>query len=242
LLFAVPGVSQDSGDVPAEAPEAVKPTPGTRLQGTASLGRNREVVGATVVVRDETDPSRLFMTATDGKGHFRVGELPNGTYSVQVLREGLAPVFKEGIELRFPFRAVVEVPMREITTEETLRFLDPEAGPAPGGAMQSVHGEAKDRQGREIGQVMVRLVSHGGDADPFQVATNPDGMFDVGELSAGRWRIRATSAGFLPLRALLDLSGETDVQLRMVRQPASYSPSPFDLMPEEEAIPPAGFP
>ena len=72
-------------------------------------------------------------------------------------------------------------------------------------------------------------------------ADRHNGTFEVHDLQAGRWRIKATSAGFLPLRALLDLSRETEVQLTMVRRPASYLPSPFDLMPEEQAIPPEGM-
>ena len=71
--------------------------------------------------------------------------------------------------------------------------------------------------------------------------TGSDGTFAVDELPSGRWRILVSSPGYLPMRALLDLSEGTEVYLSLVRQPASYSPSPFDLMPVEEPIRPDGM-
>ncbi len=84
---------------------------GKRLQGRVHFSRTRMVVGATVLVQNQDDLSRIFVTSSDEKGKFRVDDLPDGKYKVAIDREGLAPIVKENIALRFPFRAVIEMPM-----------------------------------------------------------------------------------------------------------------------------------
>ena len=59
----------------------------------------------------ESGDVRIFVTSTDEKGAYRFDALPEGVYRVRLLKHGLEPVLKDGVELRFPFRAVVEVVM-----------------------------------------------------------------------------------------------------------------------------------
>ena len=68
-----------------------------------------------------------------------------------------------------------------------------------------------------------------------------DGSFAIDELPAGGWRLEARGVGFLPLRTTLDFVDDSEVEVWMVMQPASYMPSPLDLMPEEEPLPPTGL-
>jgi len=216
---------------------------GARLQGMAFFARNRQVVGATVTVHEMERRSRLFLTASDDKGSFLIDGLPNGNYSVQVEREGLAPVVKTDVQVRFPFRAIVEVAM------EPLAAAPGSAAPAPGaggnGAASgaSVHGVARAREGgAPVGEVEVRLVHGRAGQDPRQVATGADGSFEIADLAPGPWRLEARGAGFLPLRTTLALDGDAELVVSLVRQPAGHEPSPLDLMPDEQPIPPAGLP
>lgn len=224
----------------AFADEPAKPAApeihGTRLQGTAFLGRHRDVVGATVLVREEGDPSVVYCTTTGDKGAFRVDGLENGSYRVEVRREGLRTVVKSGIELRFPFRAVVELTMEPLGAAEA---GSPAADSSD--AKVAVRGRARDRDGNGLRAARVRLVRSDGRVDPREVSSAGDGTFSIAELPAGAWRLEARAVGYLPIRAPLEVSSATDLHLSFVRQPAGYEPSPLDLMPEEEPIAPAGI-
>jgi hypothetical protein len=211
----------------------------SRLQGTAFLGRRAGVVGATVLVREEQDASRMFITSTDEKGQFRIDGLRDGSYRVWVKREGYRSVLKEDISVRYPFRPVVEVLM-----EPDGSFGDDGNGSAHlavDAERLSVSGKVIERDGEPIGDVRLRFVHPQGKRDPRFLRTGPDGEFLFDGLPAGRWRLEANGVGFLPLRLLLDLDQTTQLDFALVRQPASYRPLPIELMPPEVPIPPAGF-
>ena len=72
----------------------------TRLQGSAYLGRRSGLVGAVVLVREESDPGTVFVTSTDEKGQFRVDGLHDGNYRVWLKRDGYRTVLKQQIEVR----------------------------------------------------------------------------------------------------------------------------------------------
>lgn len=239
-----PAASEDAGAAEQEQPVPAtgsKPARGTRLQGMAYLGRHRDVVGATVKVVDESDPSVLYWTATDEKGRFRVGELANGSYRVEVRREGLEPVVKNGVELRFPFRAIVELPMQTIDGFTPASDADDEgAAPVEAGRV-TLRGAAHDLDGGRLADVTIRLVKADGSEDPREAVTGPDGSFSIDDLSPGRWRLDGRGVGFLPIRGSLVVGQTADLQLWLVSQPAGYDPSPLDLMPAEIPIPPAGL-
>ena len=46
---------------------------------------------------------------------------------------------------------------------------------------------------------------------------------------------------FIGVTAVLDLQMDTEIGLALVRQPASYQPTPFELMPPEQLLPPKDF-
>ena len=63
-----------TGGLPAAGQEAEEPfieeakSPRlSRLQGSAYLGRNRFVVGATVLIRPQDESSRIFVTSSDSR-------------------------------------------------------------------------------------------------------------------------------------------------------------------------------
>lgn len=232
-------VAQDDGVDPDVAKPAIKQ--GSRLQGRVHLSRTRMVVGATVLVQQQDDASRIFVTSSDEKGRFRVEDLPDGKYKVAIDREGLAPIVKENIALRFPFRAVIEMPMTQ------------QDGPAAAGGQPSqaaaadkkkilVHGRVVERGGEPIPEVAVRFIRTDGMADPYPVRTANDGSFELTDVLAGHWRLEARGAGYLPIRIGLDLDEDAMVDVALVQQPAEYDPSPLELMPPEEPIAPADLP
>jgi hypothetical protein len=211
----------------------------TRLQGSAFLGRRSGLVGAAVLVREESEPGRVFVTSTDAKGQFQVDGLHDGSYRVWIKRDGYRPVLKTDIEIRFPFRPVVEVLMEPSgAVVETASFPSEDRG---GDGLLSIEGMVIERGGEPIGDVRIRLVHPSGEKDPRFLRSAPDGTFGLAGLPAGPWRLEASGVGFLALRMRVGLERDTRFNFSLVRQPASYKPLPLELMPPEQPIPPKGF-
>ena len=76
---------------------------------------------------------------------------------------------------------------------------------------------------------------------PIVTRTGDDGSFEVPELPTGPWRLETRIVGFLPVRVGMDFRQDTQLSVSMVAQPAGYDPSPLELMPLEEPIPPKRF-
>ena len=210
----------------------------SRLQGSAYIDRNRSIIGAAVVVRRQSDPSRVFLTSTDGRGSFHIDGLEDGTYLVSLNRDGFVPVEKDNIDLRFPFCAGVEVAMQR--AGDATPGAAPETGPAADTAV-NVRGRVIARSGDPVDEARLRLVHPSGRVDPRAVRTNPEGEFAILDVVADHWRLEARGVGFLPLRVPLDLRQDTELELFLVPQPTNYEPSPLELMPPEQLIPPPAF-
>jgi len=219
------------------APEAGAVTKLSRLQGSAFLGRNRQVVGATVLVTPADKRSRLFVTSSDSKGRFRVDDLPDGDYRVEVRREGLQTVVKEGVGLRFPTRAVIEVTMHP-SDRSSVAAVAPSGEEVGKASRVHVRGEIVEREGQPMPDVVLRWVRVDGGADPVVVRSGEGGAFDLPPLPAGAWRLQTRVVGFLPIWANLELREDTTVSVAMVHQPAGYLPSPLELMPPEQPVAP----
>ncbi len=211
-----------------------------RLQGAVYEGRRRNVVGVTVVVGSETDGARRFITSSDVRGRFHVQDLPNGSYRVDLRREGYAPVRKSDVELRFPFRAVVEVLMTPVDVGAD-GAAAPRRQPSEPGAV-TVRGQVTVRtEDKPLGDVMIRFVRIDGGDDPRQVLTARDGTFAVAGLLSGRWQVEVRGVGFLAIQTALDLGQDADLRFALVEQPPDFKPGPLELMPPEEPIPPPGL-
>ena len=236
LVAPVAGQSEPSGKA-TEDQELAKPRL-SRLQGRAAVGRRNEVVGATVLVHAREDASRVYLTSSGESGAFVVDGLPDGEYRVRVARTGLSPVTKDRVSVRFPFRAVVEVTMQPGTDGTAL------AGSASHTVTDeriAVQGQVRGQDGEPMPEVRVRLVRIDGRVDPRSLRTGNDGRFAFPDLPAGEWRLGIQGVGFLSKRQPIDLSSDTELSVTLVRQPAHYEPSPLELMPPEQPVPPEGF-
>jgi hypothetical protein len=245
--YAAPAVPDDTPADPAGAPSvepapAVPERPKGNIEGRASLGHRQRVVGATVfvVAADEEAPD-VYLTATDEDGEFRVEGLRNDDYRVLIRRDGLGSVYKERVTVRYPFRAVVEVLMKPGEESAVWTELVSEVEAAEGRTVR-LDGEVRHRQDLHvIGDVELRLVRTDSAEDPRSLRSGPTGRFAFEDLTVGSWRLEVRGAGFLPLRATLPLRRDNRLNVRLVEQPVDYKPSPWELMPTEEPIPPAGM-
>lgn len=215
------------------APTAAAQEKLSRLQGSVYLGRNAPVIGATALVRPQERPQELYMTSSDGRGGFRVDGLPDGLYSVRVAKDGLAPVVKNNVSVRFPFRAVVEMEMAPLKeTEQAIQA-------AGSSSTLGITGRVLELEAGPLGEVQLRLVRSGAGDDPRILRSDPDGNFSIDGITAGEWRIEVKGVGLLPQRMVLDLEEDVWLTVIVVRQPPGYEPTPLELMPAEQPIPPA---
>ena len=219
---------------PTSPPVATEDGPrSTWLLGHARTGRRRWVTGAVVLATPESGESRIYVTTTDEKGAYRFESIPEGVYDVVLLKHGLAPVIKDRVELRFPFRQVLEVLMEpgagEVTSDD---------GAIPGDEATSLEGGIRSRDGELLAEVRIRLIRADGSVDPRYATTGEQGRFSLTDLETGGWNLEILGAGFLPIRVPVTLSGAATVTAVLVEQPASYEPQPLDLMPPEMPIPP----
>jgi len=220
-------------EAPSEAGQRL-----TRLQGTAMIDRRERVIGAVVMVRPEDGVARIYLTSTDEDGDFLLDAMPEGLYSLTLARSGYETVVKTAVALKFPFRAVVELTMQrsdDVVPVVTRGDVSAEASAV------SISGIMSDRQGNPLSEARIRFVHPEGTADPRYVQTGTDGSFVVGDLASGVWEVEVDGVGYLPIDVDLAFTEDTEMDLRMVRQPADYEPSPFELMPPEKPTPPPGF-
>ena len=68
------------------------------VQGSASDADGRAIVGAAVVIRDESTGAARAVT-TDATGHFSASALPAGTYTVEVTATGMAMARHVGVKI-----------------------------------------------------------------------------------------------------------------------------------------------
>ncbi len=233
-LALVP-VRSDSGAPSAGAPDT--PLAAGELSGRVEMGRNRGVAGATVLLTAEDAPGRLALTSTNGHGAFRFEGLEDGRYRLDVRRPGFTGVTKDGIVVRRPYRAIVD-----------LTLLREGAAPEPtslrsvAGTSARLRGRVRTEEGTSPTQIPLQLRPLGGEGEPRTLRTDPHGEFDSGELAAGLWELQIRGVGWLSVRADLDLNGPVGLDVSLVRQPADYEPSPLELMPPELPLPPDGAP
>lgn len=246
LALVVAGLIAGRG-APAAAQEPAAgdaPPKVTRLQGTVLKGRRDPLVGATVLVRPDGDPSRLWLTATGERGAFRLDDLPNGQYVVAVTRPNFTPIVKDHVVVRFPFRAVVEltmVPAAPGAEQDASVGQASGAAAAATGVVVAVSGTVVDLEQRPVADVRLRLVRVDGSHDPRSLRTEADGSFRIDDLPAGLWRVEIAGVGAIGLRKNVTLGADATMRVVMVPQPADYLPSPLELMPPERPIPPAGL-
>jgi hypothetical protein len=189
-------------------------------------------VGAIVIVRPEGGGSPVRLATTGVSGTFAFDGIADGTYRAEVRRDGYVPIVKSGVKVRAPFRAVVEVLL--------VPGKSPQDDPAKVDGTAAVTGVIRVSGGAPLAEAHVRLTRDDGADDAKTVLSDGAGAFAVPRLKAGRWRLDVQGAGLLPVRAQLDLAGDTALDVQLAAQPANYRPLPQDLIVPEEVIPPAG--
>jgi hypothetical protein len=231
-LLAVPTGAQDSVSPQDRGVEASA----SRIQGTAIYERNRPVIGADVLLQAVDDRRHFWVTSTDIRGVFRFDGVPDGLYRLEARRDGLEPYVMDRIEIRFPFRPIVEFQM--VPSSDRAAAVASLSDPRQDGARVLLEGSVLTMQGEPLPEVRVRLVHAQAAEDPRQALTGPEGTFSFEGLRSGVWRVEILGAGFLPVRTEVDVRRDATLSAALVAQPAAYEPPPLDIIPPEEPLPP----
>ena len=104
-----------------------------------------------------------------------------------------------------------------------------------------IRGRILDAEQRAVHEARIRLVRADGGVDPRSAESGIDGSFEFEGLDAGVWWLSVHGVGSLPIRSRIEVAADTDLTISLIDQPATYEPSPLELMPPEEPVPPPAF-
>ncbi|HKB07418.1 MAG TPA: carboxypeptidase-like regulatory domain-containing protein [Candidatus Polarisedimenticolia bacterium] len=259
LAAIAPGLaSDDSKKVEPSAPlSQAAPTPrsvfGT-IMGAVLDVKKKPVVGCMVQLSARAEGGTLRVTGTDEKGRYVFKDLPAGIYDIEVAAEGDVSRTKGQIEVRPPFRNIVDfeigsgaqtddrsAPGASGQILETLMKARTDAGLSEMGLVP-VKGTFLDAQKRPIPEVSVMLMSLQGKKS-LQAFSGEDGTFLMPEVSPGRYRVLVSSPGYVSLDlksvVVLPVAG-LNLGLSLVDYPLNFRSRPEDRLPQEEPLQPPG--
>ena len=226
--------------------------PRGRIRGEVYFSRQEPVSGATVVLYREGDAANILLGATDHDGNFRFEGIPEGAYSLSVLREGAAPATKTGITVNPPARTVVDMALKRDAGRLMAPVFDlarfdktpPDTQPAAAGPDQGLRVKALATELRPVREARVAIHSRGPRIDPLRGTTDGSGDLLLPSPQPGEYSVQIVMPGYLPVRVDRLVIGKTPLRVFVVLTPRPFAtPSlPADLLPDEKSVPPEGFP
>ena len=231
---------------PAPDPKSAPAEEG-RMRGEVSFNRQSPVIGADVVGTHDGDPGRLLLGVTDMRGYFRFESIPAGSWTLDVARDGARPLSKKGVLVQPPARCVVDLQMQSAAGRtdppriDLARFETP-AVPVP--SDQRLIVEIMDPEMKPIIDARVSLRSRGPRVDPIRGAADGQGIARLAAPDPGEYSFKVEVPGYLPARIDHLVLGRRapHVTVVLTPRPLDYPARPGELLPEERAVPPVGFP
>lgn len=222
------------------------------MRGTAlEAGSRRPLAGAVAALHSESDAGLHFLTSSDSSGRFLFQTLPAGVYSLEVTLAGYRSAGKKGLEIRPPFRSIIEMALERGAEAGAER---PAADGGAGGPPAQGTGEASgipfaftlmDREQKPVPEGIVALVALGGDEPRRSAKTDSGGNVSFEGLQPRRYRLTASAPGFLSVRSeRIDLSGVTRARVTVILTPypLDFAGNLEDLLPFEEPLLPYPLP
>ncbi len=227
---------------PTPLPAAVR----SEMRGTAlEAGKHTPLTGAVVMLYSQVEDGTHYLTSSDPQGHFLFHSLSRGTYDLEVTLPGYRTGRKTDLQVRPPFRSIVEV------------LLEPGAEPETSPTPVDTPAVAADEEIPERGKgVVLTLQLTGPDNEPV-----PEGLTSLVPLSfggnrryersdlqgnvsftgqpPGRYRLVASAPGYLTVRSeRIDLApgGVSHVIVILTPYPLDYAGNLEDLLPPEEPL------
>jgi PKD repeat protein len=172
-------------------------TPAQNIATGQITGTVSDAVGSPVAGASVTAGPGGYTANTDGQGHYRLQNLPAGTYSLTVSKTGFAAATQTGVE-------VVE---GDTTSVDVILVQA-----APG----AIRGTVTDSGGFAIAGALIEI-----SPDAFTVSSAADGGFLVADLAPGTYSLQIDKDGYLPaarsgIKVQSDATAEIEVSLTPV--------------------------
>jgi hypothetical protein len=247
LLFAVPveeGDSQARRLLSAQE-KSDPPVKHSWISGKYFISRKQKVVGATVKLSQGNNKS-IYLTSTDEEGTWRLNNIPEGNYRVEIFKEGFNYIEKKSVEVRFPFKTIVELqalPSMKAVGDilrwggQTNRMSSQQPG-SRGSNSCNFRGKVSAKDGTPILDAEIILKELNREANPLKAFSGSDGSFVLEKVRAGFYKLFVLTPGYLPLRFIAIIQEDTYLEATMLLQPLNYQATPSELLPSEEPIPP----
>lgn len=252
LLAAAPSSAQEQqGPVPDSPP--ARRVVGT-ITGTVQDPHKKPMVGCMVQLKSKGQDGVLRVTGTDDRGAYVFKDLPAGTYDIEVGTLEDLTRRKERIEVRPPFRNIVDFEMGPQSGDKGIRDPAVLLGEAlkkqatagtPGAAAREepagpvpVRGTFVDAQRRPIPEVSVMLLPLAGQG-VFQAFSGIDGAFSLPAVPPGRYRVLVSSPGYVSIDLKsVDVSPAYGLKLSLslVDYPLNFKGRTEDRPPPEEPL------
>lgn len=251
-MAAVPAASQEAS-APAPDPPPARRVVGT-ITGTVQDPQKKPMVGCMVQLKSKGQDGVLRVTGTDERGAYVFKDLPAGTYDIEVGTMEDLTRRKEKIEVRPPFRNIVDFDMRPQSGDKGLKTpavllgealkkqttdAPPQAGaPEEPAAAVPVRGTFVDAQRRPIPEVSVMLLPLAGKGN-FQAFSAIDGTFSLPAVPPGRYRVLVSSPGYVSIDLkVVDVSPASglNLSLSLVDYPLNFKGRTEDRPPAEEPL------
>jgi hypothetical protein len=221
--------------------------------------KKKPMAGCMVQLSSRGEGATLRVTGTDEKGHYVFKDLPAGVYDIEVAASGDVSRQKGKIEVRPPFRNIIDfefgpraedrwgaAQIGEAPKKATGAVAVPtQAESAPGEPvkMVPVRGTFLDTQKRPIPEVSVMLLSLAG-TKALQAFSGEDGTFLIPEVQPGRYRVLVSAPGYVSLdlkTVVVSATSGLNLGLSLVDYPLNFKSKPEDRLPQEEPLqaPPA---
>ena len=239
--------------VPSEVAAARRSVFGTIVGAVLDM-KKKPMAGCMVQLSSRGEGATLRVTGTDEKGHYVFKDLPAGIYDIEVAASGDVSSQKGKIEVRPPFRNIVDFEFGPRVEDrrgaaqiaEALKkaagagTVAPQGESAPGEPvrMVPVRGTFLDTQKRPIPEVSVMLLSLAG-ARTLQAFSGEDGTFLIPEVQPGRYRVLVSSPGYVSLdlkMVVVSAASGLNLGLSLVDYPLNFKTKPEDRLPPEEPL------
>jgi carboxypeptidase family protein len=221
--------------------------------------KKKPMAGCMVQLSSRGEGATLRVTGTDEKGHYVFKDLPAGVYDIEVAASGDVSSQKGKIEVRPPFRNIIDFEFGPHVEDrrgaaqigEALKKAtgagvvptQPESAPGEPVKMVPVRGTFLDVQKRPIPEVSVMLLSLAG-TRTMQAFSGEDGTFLIPEVQPGRYRVLVSAPGYVSLdlkTVVVSAVSGLNLGLSLVDYPLNFKSKPEDRLPPEEPLqsPPA---
>jgi len=225
------------------------------IMGTVFDTKKKPLSGWMVQLSSRGDDSQLRVTGTDDNGQYVFKDLPAGTYDLEIQAENEAARRKGRIEVKPPFRNIVDFqvgpqsqekpnPLAGLAAEVRKRAENSGMTASDGAAADAarqvpVRGTFLDAQKRPVSEVSVTLVALDG-RGTYQTFSGDSGSFAISAVPPGRYRVLVFSPGYVPIDLKsIEVSSATglSLSLSLVDYPLNTKERPQERLPREEPLP-----